>query len=60
MINSNQSLTLTILKTESGHYFVNENAMTGFGNILQKSLFLLQSKCDLAFRRFNNNSTNTY
>ena len=59
MINLNQNLTLTISKTGFVHDFVDENAMSGFGKILRKSLFLLESVCDLTFRLFEENSTNT-
>ena len=59
MINLNRNLTLTISKTGFVHDFVDENAMSGFGKILQKSLFLLESVCDLTFRLFKDNSTNT-
>ena len=59
MINLNRNLTLTISKTGFVHDFVDENAMSGFGKILQKSLFLLESVRDLTFRLFKDNSTNT-
>lgn len=58
MINLNRNLTLTISKTGFVHDFVDENAMSGFGKILQKSLFLLESV--KTFRLFKDNSTNTY
>ena len=59
MINLNQNLTLIISKAGFEHDFVDENAMSGFVKVLQKSLFLLESVCDLTFRLFKDNSTDT-